>query len=463
MTRHLIATCAASSLLLVLASTAQDKPAETRDAVPDATIIVLDGSGSMWGQIDGTTKIEIAREVLTDILHDWSPDTEIGLFAYGHRREADCSDIEELQALSSPDDAAIADLVKTVTPTGKTPLTEAVRVAAGELVSRSGNRSIILLTDGLETCSGDPCALGRELAEADLGLTTHVIGFDLADADTTALQCLAAETGGQYFDAADADGLRDALSSASETVIVERNVMLRAIDADGEPIEEGGQIEWQIFSLGDDGTVGDRVALTRGAAVEFSLEPGRYAVLAQQGDDFTLRANLLVEDGEPLVEDIVFATGQVVLTPFLLDGGEPFTDLILSWKALDETGTEVAREAGKRARLILPPGAYRGVVSAEDLDVEFDFVVTGGETSEVSVNLNAGYVFVGSGLSMEWLIQREVDGKMKTVASEVRKSYRFVLPAGDYIVKARAGDIEWVTEISLQPGGTEYAEYDRSE
>jgi Ca-activated chloride channel family protein len=58
------------------------------------TIIVMDGSGSMWGQIDGRTKLEIARETITEVLGTIPADQELGLMAYGHRERGNCSDIE---------------------------------------------------------------------------------------------------------------------------------------------------------------------------------------------------------------------------------------------------------------------------------------------------------------------------------------------------------------------------------
>src|SRR5690606_29118898 len=62
------------------------------------TILVLDGSGSMWGQIDGVNKITIAREVVADILKTFPKDENLGLVAYGHRQRGQCSDIETLVA-----------------------------------------------------------------------------------------------------------------------------------------------------------------------------------------------------------------------------------------------------------------------------------------------------------------------------------------------------------------------------
>ena len=63
---------------------------------PTRVILVLDASGSMWGKVEGKTKIEIARETIAGLMKDWDPAIELGLMAYGHRREGDCKDIELL-------------------------------------------------------------------------------------------------------------------------------------------------------------------------------------------------------------------------------------------------------------------------------------------------------------------------------------------------------------------------------
>jgi len=59
-------------------------------------MLVLDGSGSMWGQIEGHSKIVIARDVIDELLQDLSDDVHLGLAAYGHRRKGDCGDVEVL-------------------------------------------------------------------------------------------------------------------------------------------------------------------------------------------------------------------------------------------------------------------------------------------------------------------------------------------------------------------------------
>lgn len=94
------------------------------------SIIVLDASGSMWGQIGGRPKLDIAREALAEVLGDLPAGSEVGLMAYGHREKGSCEDIELLVPPGPGTGPAIAAAANALQFKGKTPLTEAVRRAA---------------------------------------------------------------------------------------------------------------------------------------------------------------------------------------------------------------------------------------------------------------------------------------------------------------------------------------------
>jgi len=187
----------------------------------DRAMLVLDASGSMWGQIDATPKMSIARAAVADMLADWDTDRDLGLIAYGHNREGDCSDIELLLPAEPLDADAFIDVVNGLNPRGKTPLTDAVVMAAETLGYAQAKATIILLTDGLETCERDPCAVATMLEERGIDFTAHVIGFDVAQEDAAALACLADNTGGLYLPADDMPALSEALQEVSEAVIID--------------------------------------------------------------------------------------------------------------------------------------------------------------------------------------------------------------------------------------------------
>lgn len=182
----------------------------------DRAIIVFDGSGSMWGQIDGKPKLEIARQALRDML-ETVPDTmELGLMAYGHREKGNCSDIETLVAPAANTKAAIVQAVQNMRFLGKTPLSAAVQQAAAELRHTEDKATVILITDGEETCNADPCALGTELKQSGVDFTAHVVGLGLTKQQGEQVSCLAHNTGGQYFAADDAARLSHALNAAMQ-------------------------------------------------------------------------------------------------------------------------------------------------------------------------------------------------------------------------------------------------------
>ncbi|NBC47284.1 MAG: VWA domain-containing protein [Gammaproteobacteria bacterium] len=200
--------------LLVAAAPLLSPSAAARDSGPQS-ILILDGSGSMWGQIDGVAKIEIARDAIDRMLADWPAERELGLMAYGHRREGDCSDIEVLAEPASVDRAAFNAMTEAVSPRGKTPIGAAVERAAQTLAADDRPATVIVVTDGRETCQADLCELGATLEQSGAAFTAHVIGFDVDD-ESGELACLASETGGRFIAASDAESLASALQVARE-------------------------------------------------------------------------------------------------------------------------------------------------------------------------------------------------------------------------------------------------------
>jgi Ca-activated chloride channel homolog len=203
----------------VTSSTGSTEPQETSPNPSPAAghadaarmVLVLDASGSMWGQIAGRAKIEIAKEVLTELIDQIPPNFHTGLTVYGHRRKGDCKDIEMVIPVGPHKAAAMKTQVQGISPKGKTPLSESVRQAAQALRHTEERATVILVSDGLETCDIDPCTLAAELAMSGVDFTVHVIGFDISKEDQGRLRCLADKTGGLFLAASSASSLRDAL------------------------------------------------------------------------------------------------------------------------------------------------------------------------------------------------------------------------------------------------------------
>jgi Ca-activated chloride channel homolog len=181
-------------------------------------MLVLDASGSMWGTLENQSKIQIARETVAEVLKTWPKSNALGLVAYGHRRKGDCADIETLLPVAPVKPVAFQASVNALNPKGMTPISAAVQHAALALKSSEQKATVILVSDGEETCNLDPCQIARQLEADGIDFTAHVIGFDVPKGGVAdrQLACLAKETGGRYVNAKNAGELTRALSQIAQ-------------------------------------------------------------------------------------------------------------------------------------------------------------------------------------------------------------------------------------------------------
>ena len=184
-------------------------------------IFILDASGSMWGQIEGIAKMEIATSVLSDAVGKLENGQPVGLIAYGHRRKGDCSDVEFLLPKENTSNEKVLQALKGIKPLGKTPLALSASLAIDNLKATKAKATIILITDGIESCDGDLCDVVRKAKQEGIEFRLHIVGFGLKEAETKGLECAANEGNGQYYDADDAKELSDILNEAITTRIDE--------------------------------------------------------------------------------------------------------------------------------------------------------------------------------------------------------------------------------------------------
>lgn len=195
--------------------------AQTRQApeVPSPIIFIYDASGSMWGQMEGKTKMEIASTVLSQSINDFAENQKISLVAYGHRKKGDCRDVETLLPISNTSKNKVASAVKNIKPLGMTPLAYSAETVIEQLRTSKQKATIILITDGIESCDGDICKVVSAAKKEGIDFKLHIVGFGLKASETEQLKCAAKAGDGNYYDAADASELGDAMTQvASETV-----------------------------------------------------------------------------------------------------------------------------------------------------------------------------------------------------------------------------------------------------
>jgi Mg-chelatase subunit ChlD len=182
-----------------------------------AVEIVFDASNSMWARMDGEPKISVAKRTLAEVLTSLPEDLAVSLRVYGHQHEhakRNCRDSELLVPLGPGGGrGAILDAIDRFRPRGQTPLAWSLQQVAHDFGGFRGERAVVLVTDGIESCEGDPVAAARAL-QASGATPVHVIGFGLPgeDQDDAALRGIARASGGRFLTARSAAELREALA-----------------------------------------------------------------------------------------------------------------------------------------------------------------------------------------------------------------------------------------------------------
>ncbi len=200
------------------------------------TMLILDASGSMQRPDPAGTMMDAAKRAVHAFVETAPVDSKVGLTVYGTgtgsddaEKAAGCRDIRVLRQADTLDRAGLNSAVDSVKPSGWTPMGNALREAAAALPS-SGPRSIVLVSDGEDTCSPpEPCEVARELKTQGVDLVMHAIGFGVDAAARAQLTCMARATGGTYTEAADGPALERVLPRVTAAA-------LRNYEAAGTPI-----------------------------------------------------------------------------------------------------------------------------------------------------------------------------------------------------------------------------------
>ncbi|MDH3350848.1 MAG: VWA domain-containing protein [Gammaproteobacteria bacterium] len=209
------ASCAA----LEVAAVKEGRPVISLDE--RSVEIVVDASRSMWGRMGGEPKMAVAKQILQDVSYWFPEDLNLALRAYGSTSpsdSADCADSTLLVPFGEQNREPIRAAIAGLRPLGQTPIAYALNQAARDFGTLQDDRALVLVTDGLESCGGDPVQAARELREQ--GIMVHLIGFGLgnaADEDAASLRAVANASGGRYVTASSAEALKEALAHTVAT------------------------------------------------------------------------------------------------------------------------------------------------------------------------------------------------------------------------------------------------------
>ncbi|KAB8138989.1 VWA domain-containing protein [Gracilibacillus oryzae] len=184
-------------------------------------LLVLDVSGSMANEVDGKTMLQMAKDSIYNFTSDLPDEANIGVRVYGHEgkstghtKEESCRATDLIYDFQSANTSDIQDLIDPLSPTGWTPIGQSLEQAKEDFTAFPGENNtnlVYVVSDGAETCDGDPVTAAKELADSNIQSIVNVIGFNVGIEGQAHLREIAEAGGGIYTNAGNEEELKEAL------------------------------------------------------------------------------------------------------------------------------------------------------------------------------------------------------------------------------------------------------------
>jgi Ca-activated chloride channel family protein len=219
-------------------------PAKTVNTRPEdpkvrtRILFLFDASNSMYAKLDNDNRINSAKKVVSRIIDSlqYQPRVEVALRVFGHRSPTpmrDCKDTKLEVPFGPGNHAKITQFIQTIRPKGTTPIAYSLLQSAEDFPKEPGVRNIIvLITDGIEECEGDPCAVSEALQRNGVILKPFIIGIAGTELFKKAFDCV-----GRYYDANTEESLQNVLNIVISQAINATTAQVNLIDTYGRPSE----------------------------------------------------------------------------------------------------------------------------------------------------------------------------------------------------------------------------------
>jgi len=368
------------------------RPQEQTGTGPTVNIqLVFDASGSMAQRIGGETKIQAARRAMERVIESLpdNPNLNVGFRVFGHegdsseaQRARSCQSTALLVPVQGVNKALLRQQALAWEPAGWTPISLALQRAGEDLKAGENVRNVIIMvSDGEETCDGDPCAVAAALAASEAEVRIDVVGFGLEPQVAQTLRCITENSGGRYIDAQNGDALAQTLEELIAASLKRSTLRFIAIGPDGKPaqVSLSGFRDAQgksMFGARNPETDKQIEAAFEGEQL-IALPPGeyRFTVFRTEGradqvrDHYFTDYTAIIEEGRETVA--VIGWGSVT---FINDGlpATAFQDLRVeklvdgAWETSIFTGSTITSREGTvgfyfefDAPYVLAPGRYR--------------------------------------------------------------------------------------------------------
>ena len=450
---------AALLFLLFFLATGSWSPVLAQDDATTHIELILDASGSMWAKLGGSTRIEVAKDALGKIIDDLSErkGIAVGLRVYGHRTN-DCKDTKLEIPIGPMDEKKMKAFIGKIKPKGKTPIAYSLQEAAKDFKKDfTGSKVIILVTDGLESCGGDPCAAAKVLAEKGIVSKIHVVGFGMDKKSVSKLECIVKPSGGLLLEANSAAELAKAFDTIVKTAL-DTNLEVTGLDGKGKPVEMSVSVLQE----------GDEVLSEKGQTVKANLPEGSYLVRAtatETGEEIFFEGVDLVEDKLTSLK-AVFSIARIRVRA-LDSAGKPVR---AEWQIFRKDAPEepVVRFSGADwTEKALSPGEYTLKAHHKDTKVTLtaDAAPGNGETAAVELVFAQGKLLI-SGLDSNgkpvytdsYVYKAPFDrDNPDEAARDGGNKHEYSLVPGTYDILVRDHNTkveQWIRDVVIEGGKT---------
>jgi hypothetical protein len=442
-------------------------------------VLVLGFPRSMWIQINHRTKASILKKTLKTVLPSLKGKLRLGVESFGASGSG-CKDIGKVQDVGAVDPPAYLKSVEALKPKGAAPLAAAIEHANGMFQADGQPKTIVVVTDSVDSCKEDPCATVKALREGSTRLTVHVIAFDRhSKTKLKSLACVAGNAKGLFATAANESELETALRTAFAAAAAHpvasmaetppasgdpAQVTLTASLAQGLPPLTSDSLTWRIFEgkARDDGSYRLLHTLHQPGPVLW-LKPGLYLVNAAFGKS-NVTKKIAVWPARPTQNTFILNAGGIRLYA-TLNKTEVIPDNLVSF----DIYSEESDQSGNRLKIIskgkpgvifrLNSGTYRVTSVYGDCNalVESEVKVEAGKLAETTFNHDAARITFrlvdhpgGEALAdTTWTIAAP-DGEIVKESAGAFPSH--ILAAGSYKVTARHGLANYVQDFVVKGG-----------
>ena len=207
--------------------------------MPELTRIefLFDASQSMFSQWQSGAKIDVAKKLMSQLLDSlrYVGNLELALRIYGHLKQfppQDCDDSRLEVPFLKGNIPLIKEVLQKVIPRGTTPIARSLELCGNDFPQDPSRNIIILITDGIEECGGDPCAISQALQKKGIFLKPFVIGLGLDISLKKTFECV-----GRYFDATNESMFKEALNIVISQALNNTTMQVNLLDEKLRPTE----------------------------------------------------------------------------------------------------------------------------------------------------------------------------------------------------------------------------------